>query len=223
MRILIIEDNVKTVNYLRAGLTQHYFVVETALEGMDGLHLATTRPFDLIILDVMLPGIDGWSILQKIRDINQTIPILFLTARDSVLDRVKGLNLGADDYLIKPFAFSELIARVKSLLRRKQPLNQECLEIANLRLEINKHKAYRGGKKLNLTAKEFMLLLLMAERQGDVLSRSYIAEQVWDINFDNETNAIDVAIKRLRDKVDHQADQKLIHTVRGIGYVLEVR
>lgn len=223
MKVLIVEDNEKTANYLSKGLSQHYFTVETAYDGQEGLFLATTKEFDVIILDIMLPIIDGWALIKRIRESNNKSCILFLTARDHVNDRVKGLNLGADDYLIKPFAFSELLARIHSLLRRSQTVLDEVIQISDLKIQVEKYKAYRNGMKLNLTAKEFMLLLLFAQHQGEVLSRSFIAEQVWDINFDTETNAIDVAIKRLRNKVEIIPSSRLIHTVRGIGYVLEER
>jgi len=223
MRILIIEDNIKTSEYLCKGLSENHFNVDTALNGQDGLFLATNSSYDVIILDVMLPFIDGWSVIKKIRELNIHIPILFLTARDTIDDRVKGLELGADDYLVKPFAFSELLARIRSLLRRANPQVADILEVADLKIDIPKHQAIRGNTRLRLTAKEFMLLLLLVKRTGEVLSRTYIAEQVWDINFDSDTNAIDVAIKRLRDKVDDSFEKKLIHNVRGVGYVLEAR
>lgn len=223
MRILIIEDNIKTADFLRKGLSEAYFTVEIAHDGEDGLFLATQHRFDVIILDVMLPKMDGFNLLQKIRKTDHSIPILFVTARDNVDDRVKGLELGADDYLVKPFAFSELLARVRSLMRRTQPQAPALLEIADLHVDLAKHQAIRGGIRLRLTAKEFMLLVLLVQRSGEVLSRTYIAEQVWDMHFDSDTNAIDVAIKRLRDKVDADFPVKLIHSVRGVGYVLEAR
>ncbi len=223
MRILIIEDNVKTADYLRKGLSEAYFTVEVAHDGEEGLFCAMQNQFEMIILDGMLPKIDGFALLEKIRQLDSHTPILFLTARDTVEDRVKGLELGADDYLVKPFVFSELLARVRSLLRRTQPQARTVLEVADLKVDIQKHKAVRGTTRLRLTAKEFMLLVLFMQRSGEVLSRTYIAEQVWDINFDSDTNAIDVAIKRLRDKVDADFSVKLIHSVRGVGYVLEVR
>lgn len=223
MRVLIIEDNIKTSQYLSKGLRESHFNVDTALDGGDGLFKALNHTYDIIILDVMLPLVDGWEIIKKIRAQNIQTPILFLTARDTVDDRVKGLEFGADDYLIKPFAFSELVARMHSLLRRTTPQFSELLEIADLKIDIQKHQAIRSGMRLRLTAKEFMLLLFLVKRQGEALSRTYIAEQVWDINFDSDTNAIDVAIKRLRDKVDTGFEKKLIHNVRGVGYVLEER
>ena len=222
-RILIIEDNIKTADYLCKGLRESYLIAEAAHDGREGLDLASQNCYDLIILDVMLPHIDGWTLVKKIREINSLVPILFLTARDAVDDRVKGLELGADDYLVKPFAFSELLARVRSLLRRQQPQSPEFVQVSDLRIDILKHKAIRGETHLPLSAKEFMLLLLLTKRTGEVLSRTFIAEQVWDIHFDCDTNAIDVAIKRLRDKVDGSSTKKLIHNVRGVGYVLEDR
>lgn len=223
MRILIIEDNIATANYLCKGLKESYFIPEVAHDGQEGLFLAMNNPYDAIVLDVMLPHVDGWRLVQDFRQKNTTTPVLFLTARDAVNDRVKGFELGADDYLVKPFAFSELLARIRSLIRRKQPHSAGILQISDLHIDINKHKVIRGGIDLKLTAKEFILLTFMANRIGEVLSRTLIAEQVWDINFDSDTKAIDVAIKRLRDKVDKEFDTKLIHSVRGVGYVLEAR
>jgi two-component system copper resistance phosphate regulon response regulator CusR len=223
MRVLVIEDNLTTADYLAQGLNENYFIPDIARDGQEGLFLATNNNYDVIILDVMLPYIDGWTLVKKIRQININVPILFLTAKDTVDDRVKGLELGADDYLVKPFAFSELLARIRSLLRRKQPHSTEILKIADLIIDTQKYKAMRGNNYIHLTAKEFMLLLLFVNKKGEVLSRTFIAEQVWDINFDCDTNAIDVAIKRLRDKVDKDFEKKLIHSVRGVGYVLEER
>lgn len=223
MRILIVEDEPKIGDYLRQGLTEVGFVVDLVRDGLDGLHLALTEAYDLAILDVMLPGIDGWQVLQGIRRAGKNMPVLFLTARDSVDDRVKGLELGADDYLVKPFAFSELLARVRTLLRRggmaKEP---EFLRAADLELDLLRRRVTRSGKKINLTSKEFALLELLLRRQGEVLPRSLIASQVWDMNFDSDTNVIEVAIRRLRAKIDDGLEPKLIHTVRGMGYVLEV-
>lgn len=223
MRILIIEDERKTAAFLNKGLSESGFVVDTEENGEQGLLLALSKGYDLIILDVMLPGRDGWSILSTLRQSGNQIPVLFLTARDAVQDRVKGLELGADDYLIKPFAFSELLARVRLLLRRAPARQSEALQIADLEIAFARQKATRGGNRLDLTAKEFALLSLLVRRTGEVLSRTLIAEQVWDINFDSDTNVIDVAIRRLRSKVDDPFEKKLIHTVRGVGYVLEDR
>lgn len=223
MRILIIEDEKKTASFLNKGLSESGFVVETEENGEQGLLLALSKNYDLIILDVMLPGRDGWSILSTLRQAGNSTPVLFLTARDSVQNRVKGLELGADDYLIKPFAFSELLARVRLLLRRAPTRQNETLQIADLELDFPRQKATRNGNRLNLTAKEFALLTLLMRRSGELLSRTLIAEQVWDINFDSDTNVIDVAIRRLRGKVDDPFQKKLIHTIRGVGYVLEER
>lgn len=221
MRILIVEDEKKTAAYLQKGLSESGFVVDTANRGDDGLHLAINHTYDLIILDVMLPERDGWSVLGAIRKAGKQTPVLFLTARDAVADRVKGLELGADDYLVKPFAFSELLARVRSILRRGPARQPEILQIADLELDLIRHKAVRAGQRLDLTPKEFALLSLLARRKGEVLSRTLIAEQVWDMHFDSDTNVVDVAVRRLRRKVDDAFSVKLIRTVRGSGYVLE--
>jgi two-component system copper resistance phosphate regulon response regulator CusR len=223
MRLLIVEDERKTATYLHKGLTECGFVVDLASQGEDGLHLALTQAYDLIVLDVMLPERDGWSVLAAIRQAGRPTPVLFLTARDEVADRVKGLELGADDYLVKPFAFSELLARVRSILRRGPGRQPEALRVANLELDLVRHRAARAGQRLDLTPKEFALLSLLARRQGEVLSRTLIAEQVWDMHFDSDTNVVDVAVRRLRRKVDDAFPQKLIHTVRGLGYVCEER
>jgi two-component system copper resistance phosphate regulon response regulator CusR len=223
MRILIIEDEKKTASFLHKGLSESGYVVDTSGDGDEGLLLALDINYDLIILDVMLPERDGWSILSALRQAGKLMPILFLTARDTVSDRVKGLELGADDYLIKPFAFSELLARVRLLLRRAPARHNEILQIADLEIVPGRQRATRNGSRLELTSKEFALLSLLMRRTGEVLSRTLIAEQVWDINFDSDTNVIDVAIRRLRSKVDDPFKQKLIHTVRGVGYVLENR
>lgn len=223
MRILIIEDEPKTATYLQKGLSESAFVVDVANRGDDGLHLGTAQEYDLIVLDVMLPEQDGWSVLAGLRRAGRQTPVLFLTARDAVDDRVKGLELGADDYLIKPFAFSELLARVRTLLRRSPARPAETLRVADLEMDLVRHKATRGGQRLDLTPKEFALLSLLARRQSEVLSRTLIAEQVWDMHFDSDTNVVDVAVRRLRRKVDDPFPTKLIHTIRGSGYVLEER
>jgi two-component system copper resistance phosphate regulon response regulator CusR len=221
MKLLIVEDERKTASYLHKGLTEAGFAVDVADQGEDGLWLARSGAYDLIILDVMLPGRDGWSILAEIRREGKETPVLFLTARDGVEDRVKGLELGADDYLLKPFAFSELLARIRSILRRGQARWPETIRIADLELDLVGHKAVRAGRRLDLTPKEFALLSLLARRAGEVLSRTLIAEQVWDMNFESDTNVVDVHIRRLRSKIDDPFACKLIHTVRGVGYVLE--
>lgn len=223
MRILIVEDENKTAAYLSKGLSESGFIVDIANNGEDGLHLATHHPYDLIILDVMLPKIDGWTVMVEIRRLHPDARVLFLTARDDVEDKVKGLELGADDYLVKPFAFSELLARIRSLLRRGASQSPDNLNIADLCIDVIKHKATRGSLRLSLTPKEFALLVMFVQRMGEVLSRTLIAESVWDINFDSDTNVVDVAIRRLRQKVDDPFEKKLIHTVRGMGYVLEER
>ena len=224
MKLLIVEDQPKTGQYLRQGLSEAGFITELAADGITGQHLALTGDYALLILDVMLPGRDGWQILQAVRNAGLDMPVLFLTARDAVEDRVHGLELGADDYLVKPFAFSELLARVRSLLRRGSSTTQETsLQLADLRLDLIRRRVERNGQRIDLTAKEFSLLELLLRRQGEVLPKSLIASQVWDMNFDSDTNVIEVAIRRLRLKIDDSHDQKLIHTVRGMGYVLEER
>jgi two-component system copper resistance phosphate regulon response regulator CusR len=222
MKILIVEDEPKTGDYLKQGLVEAGFSVDLLRDGTDGLHHALTESFDLAILDVMLPGLDGWGILSGIRRAGKDMPVLFLTARDAVDDRVKGLELGADDYLVKPFAFSELLARVRTLLRRgAKTTGAEFLRVADLELDLLRRRVTRAGKRIDLTAKEFALLELLLRRQGEVLPRSLIASQVWDMNFDSDTNVIEVAVRRLRAKVDDSFEPKLIRTVRGMGYVLE--
>ena len=223
MKILVVEDEKKAAAYLRKGLTENGYVVDVAADGEEGLHLAQSGGHDLVILDIMLPGRDGRSVLAELRRAGRQLPVLFLTAKDSVQDRVKGLELGADDYLVKPFAFSELLARVRSILRRGPSRQSETLRHADLEIDLARHKASRCGKRLELTPKEFALLSLLARRPGEVLSRTLIAEQVWDMNFDGGTNVVDVHVRRLRSKVDDPFDRKLIHTVRGAGYVLEER
>tara|TARA_R110000868_G_scaffold275319_2_gene535070 strand:+ start:2904 stop:3620 length:717 start_codon:yes stop_codon:yes gene_type:complete len=222
MKILVVEDETKTGDYIKQGLTESGFVVELVRNGLDGHHKAMTGNFELIILDVMLPDIDGWRILSSLRESKIFTPVLFLTARDSVKDRVKGLELGADDYLVKPFAFAELLARVRTLLRRGTSTPSNTLNIADLELDIPSRVVNRAGKSINLTTKEFTLLELMVRRQGEVLPRSLIASQVWDMNFDSDTNVIDVAIRRLRAKIDDPFTPKLIQTVRGMGYKLAI-
>lgn len=222
MKVLIIEDEVKTGDYLRKGLTENGFVVDLMRNGVDGLHLAATGNYTVIVLDVMLPGMDGWGVLNELRKTKDT-PVIFLTARDEVEDRVKGLKLGADDYLVKPFAFSELLARLHTLLRRGRNTTSEILSIADLELDPVRRKVTRSATRIDLTAKEFTLLHLLMRRQGEVLSRTFIAEQVWDMNFDSDTNVVEVAIRRLRAKMDDTFNCKLLHTIRGMGYVLEQR
>jgi two-component system copper resistance phosphate regulon response regulator CusR len=221
MKILIVEDEVKTGAYLRKGLTENGYLVDLANNGQLGLELATSEKHDLVILDIVLPECDGWTIISRMRDNQQQTPVLFLTARGSVSDRVKGLDLGADDYLVKPFAFSELLARIRSLLRRGQPLHEDVLCVADLELDFKRLKVSRAGQNIRLTSKEFSLLSLLAQHAGEIQSRTLIAEQVWDMNFDSVTNVVDVAISRLRHKVDEPFEKKLIRSVRGMGYVLE--
>lgn len=222
MKLLIVEDEVKTGEYLRQGLTEAGLIVDLAHNGLDGHHFAMTEHYDLLILDIMLPDVDGWRMLQSLREAGKKMPVLFLTARDSIDDRVKGLELGADDYLVKPFAFAELLARVRTLLRRgaSAPLELK-LAIADLELDLARRRATRAGQRIHLTAKEFSLLELLVRRRGEVLPRTLIASQVWDMNFDSDTNVIDVAIRRLRAKIDDDYERKLIQTVRGMGYMID--
>ncbi|RKS85287.1 two-component system copper resistance phosphate regulon response regulator CusR [Orbus hercynius] len=225
MKLLIIEDNLKIADYLKKGLTESGYTIDLAHDGVDGLHYALSADYDLLILDIMLPKLDGLAILQAVRHANKEMPILLLSARDQVADRVNGLEMGADDYLVKPFDFSELLARIRTLLRRslQHVSESSMMKIDDLELDSKKRYAMRAGRRIDLTAKEFSLLELLMYRQGEVLSRSLIASQVWDMNFDSDTNVIDVAMRRLRAKVDDDFAKKLLHTIRGMGYVLEDR
>lgn len=223
MRLLIVEDESKTANYLKKGLTENGFIVDLATDGENGFFLASNYHYDLAILDIMLPKMDGLTLLNELRRIKPTLRILFLSARDDVKDKVKGLEQGADDYLAKPFAFSELLARVRTLLRRKEVLPTEKLCFSDLEVDIVRHRVVRNGQRIDLTPKEFALLVLFMERMGEILSRTFIAEAVWDINFDSDTNVIDVAVKRLRQKLDDSFEKKFIHTIRGMGYLFEER
>ncbi len=222
MHILVIEDETKTRDYLRKGLTENGFVVDAAGDGTDGLHLAKTGNYDLIVADIMLPGMDGLQILRELRQTKQT-PLLFLTGRNKVEDRVSGLETGADDYLVKPFAFSELLARVRTVLRRRDTAQPQTLRVADLDVDLVRRRVTRAGQRILLTAKEFNLLSLLLNRRGEALSKTFIAEQVWDMNFDSGTNVVEVAVRRLRAKIDDPFEGKLIHTIRGVGYVLEER
>ena len=222
MRILVIEDELKTAAYLKKGLEESGYAVDVANDGPQGLLLAQEEEYDVIVLDVMLPGMDGWTIVKTLRS-TRTTPVLFLTARDDVDDRVRGLELGADDYLVKPFAFVELLARGRTLARRGPPRESELIKVGDLEMDVNRRRVKRGGVRIDLTPREFSLLQLLARRQGEVLSRTQIASYVWDMNFDSDTNVVEVAIRRLRTKIDDNFPVKLIHTVRGVGYVLEVK
>jgi two-component system copper resistance phosphate regulon response regulator CusR len=222
MRILIVEDEPKTAAYVSKGLAEHAYIVDIADNGIEGLHLASSGHYDLILLDVMLPGADGWTVLEALRRQRQT-PVLLLSARDEVADRVKGLELGADDYLVKPFAFSELLARIRTLLRRGAAQIEQRVRLADLDVDRLRRRVSRGGERVELTAKEYALLDYFARHAGEVVSRTLIAEHVWDMNFDSDTNVVDVAVRRLRAKLDDPFPTKLIHTIRGVGYVLDAR
>jgi two-component system copper resistance phosphate regulon response regulator CusR len=222
MRILIVEDEPKMASYLHKGLTEASYTVDIADNGQDGLFLALHENFDLVVLDVMLPELGGFEVLKRLRAQKQT-PVLLLTARDTVDDKVEGLELGADDYLSKPFAYAEFLARIRSLLRRAPRGTRDVLTIADLEVDLLRRRVRRGVTRIDLTAQEFALLQLLAERQGEVLTRTFITSQIWDMNFDSDTNVVDVAIKRVRAKIDNSFDKKLLHTVRGMGYVLEDR
>jgi two-component system copper resistance phosphate regulon response regulator CusR len=222
MKLLIVDDELKTTEYLRKGLTEQGCAVDIAYDGVEGRHLALEHDYDVIVLDVMLPALDGFSLLRDLRRLRQT-PVIMLTARDRVEDRVKGLQDGADDYLVKPFSFLELMARIQALARRGRSQEPMQLRIANLHVDLLARKAWRGGVRIDLTAKEFALLAVLARREGEILSKTAIAELVWDMNFDSNTNVVEVAIKRLRAKIDSGFEPKLLHTIRGMGYVLEAR
>ena len=222
MKLLVAEDEPKIGMYLQQGLVEAGFTVDRVVTGTEALHQALNETYDLLILDVMMPGLDGWEVIRSVRTAGSSVPVLFLTARDGVDDWVKGLELGADDYLVKPFAFSELLARVRSLLRRGSAVpNQTSIKIGDLEVDLLKRRASRSGRRIDLTAKEFSLLELLMRRRGEVLPKSLIASQVWDMNFDSDTNVIEVAIRRLRAKIDDDFDTKLIQTTRGMGYMLD--
>jgi two-component system copper resistance phosphate regulon response regulator CusR len=222
MKILIVEDELKTADYLHKGLTEQGCAVDLAHNGVDGQHLALEHDYDVIVLDAMLPGMDGFEVLRELRRVRQT-PVIMLTARDSVEDRIRGLQDGADDYLVKPFSFLELLARLQALTRRGRTQEPMHLRIGDLQIDLASRKAQRGGVRIDLTAKEFALLAVLARRKGEILSKTAIAELVWDMNFDSNVNVVEVAIKRLRAKIDSPFGTRLLHTIRGMGYVLEQR
>lgn len=224
MKILVIEDEPKTASYLAKGLRENGYVVDHAADGATGAHMAVVTPYDLVILDVMLPEIDGWQVLQELKERGINTPILYLSARDDVSDRVRGIELGAEDYLVKPFAFTELLARARAILRRGRAAQKATsFRVADLELDLERHRVVRAGRIIDLTQKEFLLLALLMRRSGDAVSRTVIAEQIWDINFESDSNIVDVHMRRLRLKMDDPFEVKLIHTVRGIGYTLEDR
>ena len=224
MRILVVEDNAKLAGHLRRGLSENGFVVDVASDGIDGRHLAIEGDYDIILLDVMLPGVDGFSLLEALRRTKHT-PVIMLTAADSVDDRVRGLRAGADDYVVKPFVFTELLARIQAVLRRGGVSVQHAPDrmlLGDLEVDVVRRRAYRGGTRLDLTAQEYTLLSVLLRHRGEVLSRTVLTEQVWDMNFDGDSNVVEVAIRRLRAKLDEPFPTKLLHTVRGMGYVLEL-
>ena len=223
MRILLVEDESKAAEYIKIGLVQSGYIVDIAKNGVEGLYYAKEYTYNLIILDLILPQIDGFSVLVELRKQDKQTSIILLTARDSLEDRVKGLNLGADDYLIKPFAFSELLARVHARLRRNSTPQTDILKVADLEVDLQKYKVLKSGRRIDLSPKEFSLLVLFIKRQGQILSKTVLAEQVWDMNFHTDTNLVEVAVKRLRDKIESSKKSKLIHNVRGLGYVFEIR
>jgi two-component system copper resistance phosphate regulon response regulator CusR len=223
MRILVIEDDKNIADYLKKGLSASGYIVDVAQDGQSGLFQAIHHEYHLIILDVMLPLLDGFSVLKEIRNTHKPVYVILLTACDAIEDKVKGLELGADDYLVKPFSFAELLARVRAALRRGQMTHQQVLRVADLKLDLLGRKAWRGEKRIDLTTKEFLLLTLLMQRSGEVLSRTLIAELVWDINFDCDSNVVDVAIRRIRQKIEGPTCKRLVYTVRGMGYLLEER
>ena len=222
MKILIIEDEVKTIDYLKRGLTEQGYSVDAATDGLDGLHLASTGDYDAIILDIMLPGLDGISLLKSLRPSNNT-PVIMLTAKDAVASRLEGFQAGADDYLVKPFSFLELLARLQVITKRVRTKDQTNIYIGDLHIDLLARRATRGSRRLDLTAKEFSLLEVLAQRQSQIVSKTVITELVWDICFDTNTNVVEATVKRLRAKLEQEGEPKLLHTIRGMGYVLEQR
>ena len=222
MKILIIEDEVKTIDYLKRGLTEQGYSVDAATDGLDGLHLASTSDYDAIILDIMLPGLDGISLLKSLRPSNNT-PVIMLTAKDAVASRLEGFQAGADDYLVKPFSFLELLARLQVITKRVRTKEQTNIYIGDLHIDLLARRATRGSRRLELTAKEFSLLEVLAQRQSQIVSKTVITELVWDICFDTNTNVVEATVKRLRAKLEQEGGPKLLHTIRGMGYVLEQR
>lgn len=222
MKILIIEDEVKTIDYLKRGLTEQGYSVDAATDGLDGLHLASTGDYDAIILDIMLPGLDGISLLKSLRPSNNT-PVIMLTAKDAVASRLEGFQAGADDYLVKPFSFLSLLARLQVITKRVRTKEQTNIYIGDLHIDLLARRATRGSRRLDLTAKEFSLLEVLAQRQSQIVSKTVITELVWDICFDTNTNVVEATVKRLRAKLEQEGEPKLLHTIRGMGYVLEQR
>ncbi len=221
MRILVVEDEKKVASFIKKGLEEEYYAVDLAYEGEEGLYLAENNSYDIIVLDVMLPKKTGLEVVKELRDGGVATPVLMLTAKDSVSDRVNGLDSGCDDYLTKPFAFDELLARIRALLRRGTKEKSVQLKVADLVMDLPTHKVTRAGRDIELTSKEYSLLEYFVRNKGRILTRTNIAEHVWDYNFDSFTNVIDVYINYLRNKVDKDFKKKLIHTVRGVGYTLK--
>ena len=221
MRLLVIEDEKKVASFIKKGLEEEHYAVDVAYDGEEGLYLSETNDYDLVILDLMIPKIHGWDVLKKIRAKRNNVPILVLTARDSIEDKVKGLDSGCDDYLTKPFAFAELLARIRALLRREKTEKEPILRIADLTLSLVTHKVARRGKEIELTSREYTLLEYFMRNPDKVLTRTMISEHVWDYHFDSMTNVIDVYVNYLRKKIDKDFEPKLIHTLRGIGYIMK--
>ena len=221
MRILVIEDEKKVADFVRKGLEEEHYAVDTAYDGERGLDLAETNDYDLVVLDLMIPKIDGWEVLRRMRANGNKVPVLILTARDSVEEIVKGLDSGSDDYLTKPFAFAEFLARVRALLRREKVEKEPVLRVGDLTLSLVTHRVNRGGREIELTSKEYTLLEYMMRSPNKVLTRVMISEHVWDYHFDSMTNVIDVYVNYLRKKIDRDFEAKLIHTIRGVGYVIK--
>ena len=224
MRILLVEDDKGIVRFIRKGLLENSFSVDVAANGEEGLDAVLHMKYDLVVLDILLPKLDGREVLKRIRSMDIQTPVVFLTAKDSEGDIVHGLNLGADDYLTKPFSFNELLARIQAILRRERVVNLSSrFQVSNLILEPDGHRVFREKAKIELTPKEYSLLEFFMRHPGEIITRTMISEKVWDVHFDTSTNIIDVHVSHLRNKIDKDFEPKLLHTVKGVGYVLEDR